>query len=45
MLAERYHWTPAQVDALDPEYVDELELFLKAERDQQKAEQKAQRAR
>jgi hypothetical protein len=30
MLTERYHWTPEQIDALDPCYVDELFAFITA---------------
>ena len=42
MLAERYHWTPEQVDRLDPDYIDELLMRMSAEADYQEAERKKQ---
>lgn len=32
-MAESYQWTPAQVDALDPDFVDELMLARTARQD------------
>lgn len=32
-LATLHHWTPAQIDAMDPEYVDELMLAQTAQQD------------
>ena len=34
-LACRFHWTEAQVDATDPDLIDELMVFVKAEADEQ----------
>jgi hypothetical protein len=31
--AERYHWTPDQVQHLDPDFVAELLLYWRAESD------------
>lgn len=30
-MAERYHWTPAEVDALDPDVFTEFAAFWKGE--------------
>ena len=44
-LAERYHWTPAQVGRMDPDFVEELLVRMRAEADVEKARQKrAERA-
>ncbi len=32
-MADLYHWTPEQVNALDPEFVDEVILFQRAKSD------------
>jgi hypothetical protein len=34
-LARRFNWTEAQVNATDPDYIDELMVFIKAEADEQ----------
>ena len=31
MLTERYHWTPDEIDALDPDYLDSLIAFISAQ--------------
>jgi hypothetical protein len=31
MLAERYQWTPDEVDAMDGEYIAELVAYINAE--------------
>jgi len=38
VLAERYQWTPAEVQALDPDYLEELMARLAAEADHEEAE-------
>lgn len=40
ILAERYHWTPEQVSRMDPDFVVELLICIRAE-----SEVEAQRAR
>lgn len=40
MLAERYHWTPEQIDRLDPDYIDELLIRMSVEAEYQEAERK-----
>lgn len=40
MLAERYQWTPEQVDRLDPDYIDYLLARIAAESDYQESERK-----
>ena len=40
ILAERYHWTPEQVSRMDPDFVVELLIRIRAE-----SEVEAQRAR
>jgi uncharacterized small protein (DUF1192 family) len=42
MLAERYHWTPQQVDALDPDFVTELSARINAGARQQEIQRKRQ---
>jgi hypothetical protein len=42
MLAERYHWTPEQVDRLDPDYIDELMIRISVEAEHQEIERKKQ---
>ena len=32
-LADRYHWTPKQVDRMDPAFVDELMAYQTARSD------------
>jgi len=32
-LAARFNWTEAQVDASDPDFLAELQLFMRAEHD------------
>jgi hypothetical protein len=32
-LAVRFHWSEAQVDASDPDLIDELLTFIRAEND------------
>lgn len=45
--AERYHWTPAQVDACDPDFLVELQGFWlgKAEHDRREAARREAEAR
>ena len=45
LLARRFNWTAAQIDATDPDLIDELLTFVRAENDDQRirAEQAAQR--
>lgn len=31
VLANRYNWTPEQVDALDPDFYEQIMAFLRAE--------------
>jgi hypothetical protein len=31
MLADSYHWTPQEVDAMDPDFIDELLAFRSAQ--------------
>jgi len=40
-LAEAHNWTPAQVDALDPDFVDELLLAKQARADHELLSQKS----
>lgn len=39
-LAERYHWTPEQVLAMDPDFLDELTVRLAAEADAERAKER-----
>jgi hypothetical protein len=41
-LADLYHWTPEQVEALDPDYVDHLIARQNAQADHHKAESAAE---
>lgn len=46
MLADLHHWTPEQVDALDPDYIDHLIARQSAQADHHKDEHdKAERKR
>jgi hypothetical protein len=45
VLAERYQWTPAEVDALDPDFFDELLVKLDAEVDAERQQKKARERR
>lgn len=36
VLAQRYHWRPSEIDEMDPDYLEELALFIQAESDHQK---------
>ena len=31
MLADRYRWTPEQIDRMDPDYLEELQARMRAE--------------
>jgi len=45
-LAVRFHWTPEQVGALDPDYVEELRAYLLADDHHHRAkEREAAKAR
>jgi hypothetical protein len=39
ILANRLHWTPPEVDAQDPDFLDELMAFWQAHADDAKAKQ------
>lgn len=48
MLAERYHWTPAQVNEMDPDVLEEITARISAEQEviaRRRAEEEAERAR
>ena len=40
MLLDRFHLRPHEVDALDPDFVDELLVFLEADAAHQRRERK-----
>ena len=42
-LAERHGWTPEQINRMDPDYIDELLVRLKALGDVQEAEAEERR--
>lgn len=42
VLAERYHWTPDEVRALDPDYIDELLIRIGVESEHNETERKKQ---
>lgn len=39
-LAEHYHWTPAQVGRMDPDFIDELLVRMRAEADVERVRRK-----
>lgn len=43
VLAERYHWTPEQIGRMDPDFVEELAIRLRAEVEAAEAERKRQK--
>jgi hypothetical protein len=50
MLADAHGWTPAQVDAMDPDFIFELSCFKTAqaqyaERERERAQREAERKR
>jgi hypothetical protein len=47
LFATRYRWTPEQVNALDPHYIEELLAYQSAEarHDEQKQKEAEQKAR
>lgn len=46
-MADRYQWTPGEVDALDPDFLEELMMRLAAEADHEalRRKQRAQQGR
>lgn len=45
ILATRYRWTPEQVNALDPHFIDELLAYMAAEARHQEKEAKDAKAK
>jgi len=41
-LARRFNWTEAQIDATDPDLIDELLIFVRAEADAQEQQNRRQ---
>jgi hypothetical protein len=44
-LAERYGWTPAQVDAMDPSFIEELLAYWAAQSDVQTLQEERAKVR
>jgi hypothetical protein len=44
-LADRYQWTPEQVDRMDPDFVDEMTAYMNAAVDHGNAELRKARRR